>query len=155
MKRKHHLTPDFIESMSTPEPTTGCWLWTGSMYQNGYGKFGRKGTKANRASFVVHCGPIPEGFLVCHRCDNPACVNPAHLFLGTHLDNMRDKARKGRGRGHFRPGPDPRRLPCATFDIEQVRRAIDDGLTLRLALKLAGVSRTTWFRRLRMAEVQP
>lgn len=76
-----------------------CWPWTASRANNGYGKFrddsGRR-IGAHRFSWILHNGPIPEGLCVLHRCDNPICVNPAHLFLGTFHDNALDKAAKGR-----------------------------------------------------------
>ena len=77
----------------------GCWLWTGCKGYDGYGHFRlgtRSATRAHRVSWELHYGPIPEGLLVCHRCDNPTCVRPDHLVLGTSADNERDKARKGK-----------------------------------------------------------
>jgi hypothetical protein len=79
-----------------------CWPWRGATYGRGYGLIGKVGGKdgpsipAHRAAWMLTHGEIPDGMQVCHRCDNPPCCNPEHLFLGTHGDNMRDKVLKGR-----------------------------------------------------------
>lgn len=81
---------------------SGCWEWTGFRDRFGYGRVswnGRQGTLAHRAAFSVANGPIPEGVMVCHTCDNPACCNPAHLWIGSNQDNQRDSSTKGRQRG--------------------------------------------------------
>jgi hypothetical protein len=106
----------------------GCWLWTASLGSTGYGQIcvrDEKGqyrqTKAHRVSWILTNGPIPGGLQVLHKCDNPPCVNPDHLFLGTAIDNMRDMAAKGRHvgtrkptckRGHPRPVPGADCLQC-------------------------------------------
>ena len=81
----------------------GCWEFTGPRANYGYGKVGfADGMRAaHRISWEHHNGPIPVGMLVLHRCDNPPCVNPEHLWIGTQADNMRDMVAKGRGRGQF------------------------------------------------------
>jgi hypothetical protein len=82
------------------ERSTGCWLWIGCRQRPGYGRIGREGGKGTRyahhVSWELHYGPIPEGQQVLHRCDNPPCVRPDHLFLGSQLENVRDMWDKGR-----------------------------------------------------------
>ena len=75
----------------------GCWEWQGHRSSHGYGKIGCGGKDigTHRVAWELAHGPIPAGMHVCHRCDNPPCVRPDHLFLGTHSDNMRDLAEKG------------------------------------------------------------
>jgi hypothetical protein len=76
--------------------TDGCWLWTGRKIE-GYGVLPeKKTTRAHRKVFELVHGPIPSGLLVCHKCDIRSCVNPDHLFLGTHTDNAHDRVKKGR-----------------------------------------------------------
>lgn len=81
---------------------TGCWDWNGSTKgrKHPYGSLSFRGkyTTAHRASYEIHFGPIPEGLSVLHKCDNPTCSNPEHLFLGTYLDNKRDQIAKGRSK---------------------------------------------------------
>ena len=81
-----------------PEPMSGCFLWTASVGEKGYGVFwtGRKTTGAHIASYLIHVGEVPDGLRVLHRCDVRCCVNPKHLFLGTDKDNTQDMIKKGR-----------------------------------------------------------
>lgn len=79
-----------------------CWEWNAGKFTDGYGCFHFEGKEigAHRAAWRIHNGPIPNGALVCHHCDNPGCVNPDHLFLGTVTDNNHDRDKKGRGHKH-------------------------------------------------------
>lgn len=86
-----------ITAMSIPEPNSGCWIWLGATD----GRYGQisvadRLVKAHRRSYECFRGPIPAGLMVCHKCDVPMCVNPDHLFIGTHHENMEDMTQKGR-----------------------------------------------------------
>jgi hypothetical protein len=86
----------------SPEPMSGCWLWTGAVNKNGYASFwdGKHAATASHFAFrVVGGNEFPEGLFVLHRCDNPICVNPNHLYAGTHKQNMVDKKTRKRARG--------------------------------------------------------
>jgi hypothetical protein len=92
-------THDRFDDKWTPEPYTNCWLWFACISgNNSYGaiRHNGKATLAHRVSWEMRNGPIPAGMHVLHRCDTPTCVNPDHLFLGTPLDNARDRDAKGR-----------------------------------------------------------
>lgn len=77
---------------------SGCWEWQGCRNSDGYGsfRFGGKAMLAHRFSYEHHTAEIPKGMHILHHCDNPCCVNPDHLFVGTHSDNMKDMYAKGR-----------------------------------------------------------
>lgn len=91
------------------EKNEDCWTWTGSLKSDGYGRLGAGGASgrylcAHRVSYELHHGEIPKGMVVMHECDNPACVNPAHLSLGTYSDNTQQACDKGRMKSLFLNG---------------------------------------------------
>lgn len=136
----------------------GCWEWVGARFPKGYGCVTRRGTpstpkthtwRAHRYSWFLAHGPIPEGMVVCHRCDNPPCVNPDHLFLGTQKENQEDMVRKLRGRYGIRNG----RAVLTEDDVRTIRRRYQDGETQQSLAEAFGVkgvtiqaliSRRTW-----------
>jgi hypothetical protein len=124
------------------EKTESCWIWTGPKFR-GYGRARLNGRPilAHRLSWELEYGAIPEGLEVCHDCpdrDNPSCVNPDHLFLGTHTDNMRDAGKKGR-MGNAR-GERHHEAKLTAEDVCQIRRRRDKGETLASIARDFGIS---------------
>lgn len=109
-----------FERLTMPVPESGCLLWLGAVDKDGYGKakVGGKDVRAHRWSWLLHKGEITGGLHVLHRCDVPTCVNPEHLFLGTNVDNVKDKIAKGRD--YKLP---PQRKPKLTEEqVAEIRR---------------------------------
>ncbi len=120
------------------EKTSTCWWFTGTLSKAGYGQLGDRGklVYTHRLAYELHVGrPIPVGMEVCHRCDNPACVRPSHLFLGTHRQNFEDAARKGRMRGLKGEAS-----PCAKLKKEQVLAIRSDPRSHRAIGRDYGIS---------------
>lgn len=139
--RKRTNPVERFESKYTPEPNSGCWLWTASVTSWGYGRFPHDGEKrAHRVSYKFAYGSIPSGALICHRCDQPACVNPRHLFAGTHADNMNDKQKKKRGnqpsgRSHAKWIPDEKR--------DAIRKDVEAGIKIKHVAEMFGIAEFT------------
>lgn len=138
----------------SPEPD-GCWIWLGTKTVDGYGRFRLSyapgNASAHRLSWEMHFGPIPEGMLVCHRCDVRACVQPSHLFLGTAGDNWRDCVSKDRhsvGERHSLRLPEGHaqgirngRSVLTEDDVREIRRRFAAGESKRRLALEKGVSR--------------
>lgn len=116
---------------SKVQRTSGCWLWLGPKDQDGYGIFSStrlKVQRAHRAAWVLVNGSIPTGLCVLHSCDVPCCVNPDHLWLGSNLDNVKDRTNKGRSakgaqNGHAtKPECTPRGLKHGAYTKPESRR---------------------------------
>lgn len=107
-----------------------CWPWiAGAKTHWGYGRInvGGKAMHANRVAYELTHGPVPDGMFVCHRCDNPSCCNPAHLWLGTGLENTQDMDRKGRRRTVVRRGEASTSAKLTESDVRKIRAsALED-----------------------------
>ncbi len=122
------------------EKSDGCWIWTGYLNPDGYGKLLANGERiaAHRYSYLLHTGKHPGDLEVCHKCDNPSCVKPDHLFLGTHEENMKDAAQKKR-----LPGAKGQRNSGNKYSEETIRAARDDlraGISPYVVAKKHGIS---------------
>lgn len=119
-----------------------CWEWLWGRNANGYGvfKFDGKYIATHRVSWMIVNGDIPEGLYVCHSCDNRLCVNPNHLWLGTHQDNMDDMFQKGRYKGGFKKGNKIRNYKYSEETYRKVIELRRDGLTHKEISEITGVS---------------
>ena len=134
----------------------GCMEYQGAKFRSGYGNFrwsGYRNVGAHRAMYELTVGPVPDGLRVLHRCYNPPCCNPEHLFIGTQAENMADKARKGRRATPEAFGHPGESNPSAKLTEDDVRsiRASDEGPTLlaqRYGVSVVSIcnvrSRRTW-----------
>lgn len=118
---------------------SGCWEWQAVKDGKGYGKVGhsKKDWLAHRLVFNLCVAPVSPAMLVCHRCDNPACVNPAHLFAGTSSDNLKDMSSKGR---HRNPCPRGERKPAPKLSddaVRDIRRTVSAGVGGGVVRRLA------------------
>lgn len=138
-----------------------CWVWkASSIRENGHGAFGigRGVFIASRVSWSIQNGPIPDGFQTLHRCDNPPCVNPLHLFLGNTFDNMRDMVKKRRNRASVCPetydlhpsrpinperGEDRHNAKMTDQNVRNLRRDKAAGLSITLAAARYGIATST------------
>ncbi len=113
----------FLEKILV-NPVTGCWEWQAGLNSDGYGTFlyERKGSLAHRVSYKMYIGEIPEKLLVCHHCDNPPCVNPFHLFSGSHDDNLIDAQSKGRRRKEKHPSLTSYKKGCRCSECAEIQR---------------------------------
>lgn len=126
-----------------PVPEAGCWLWERSTNRRGYGSFYFEGAhfKAHRASYQAFVSPIADDKCVLHKCDTPSCVNPSHLFIGTNLDNVQDRTKKGRGVLPDNKGERNGMAKLTSEVVNEIRRRHHAGETKTHISKLFGISR--------------
>jgi hypothetical protein len=133
----------------TKYPWPDCWVWTGALRENGYGQFNikRYPYKAHRVSYAIYANrhglEFDETLGVLHDCDNPRCVNPIHLFLGTQADNMADAAAKGRVRGKVSPGESNGQAKLTEQKVREARFLHDAGMSFHELARRYEVNRKT------------
>lgn len=130
----HAFCSDKCRFMFKVDSTNECWLWLGLRTKSNYGKFsiGKKYISAHRFSYSLFNGLLDEDKFVCHTCDNPPCVNPEHLFLGTPLENMMDMTEKGRQHSKL-----------TVFNVIEIRKMWDNGLSQRKIIEKFNITSGT------------
>ncbi len=131
--------------------TNGCWIWLGATNSQGYGSIARDPNKprvaTHRLSWEIHNGLIPKGMWVLHKCDNPPCVRPDHLFLGTQKDNMQDMSKKGRYSKRVMKGENHPLAKLTEKQVKKIRKSYVPGFIKQKDLgHKYGVSQGTIFQ---------
>lgn len=134
------VTPLFSRWSDKVLVDDGCWEWQAGRGPQGYGaiRIPTKTKRAHRVSYELFRGPIPDGLLVCHHCDNPGCVKPSHLFVGTTADNMHDRDRKGRG--NQRGGEQHPNAKLSGEDVLVIRELCESGSLQKVVADRFGVT---------------
>lgn len=142
---KRKVAPElrFWDKVKIGQPDE-CWEWQASKYRNGYGVFNAPPITrlAHRFAYHTTYGLIPRGMVICHHCDNPACCNPAHLFLGTSHDNAQDCIVKGRAKRGDRRGERSGRAVVTADQVPLIRNEALAGLSHRTLARKYGLSKT-------------
>jgi len=127
--------------------TNCCWLWSGRKTSSGYGRLMWDGREigAHQISWIIHNGPIPHGLWILHKCDNPSCTNPDHLFAGTHSDNMKDAIVKGRFKFNRKRkfGEDNASHKLSKEQVNEIKILVGNGLTHQHVANGFGVHQST------------
>lgn len=131
---------DIDRFWSKVKKTKGCWDWTGHKHRQGYGfiDINSIGKLAHRISWIINKGNIPKNLFVLHKCDNPSCVNPGHLFLGTQTDNMRDMFKKNRN-ADVSGEKNPNRI-LSKLDVLKIRKLLKLRISYKEIAKKFGIS---------------
>lgn len=156
MPRKCESTESYLDARSIPVSESGCILWTAGVDDDGYGQAWRNGKncRAHRVAYELANGPIPAGMVVMHKCDVPACINPAHMVVGTNEENTADRTQKGRhkvqsGDSHYmrrnpalRSGNNCPSAVLVSSQVDEIRILLSRGLTQASIAAQFGVTRT-------------
>ena len=130
---------------SKVDKSGNCWMFTGDRIKQGYGRIFFRGKKwlAHRVSWVLHNGEIPEGLSCCHKCDNPGCVRPDHLFLASHQQNMQDRDNKKRGALPRLAGERHGMSKLTAGDVLTIRGLLAEGCKAQSISQFFGIAEST------------